>query len=402
MTFSSDQKINPEGLSATSQRMLVLRDAVFVEWEKRVRTSVKEATALPLPILIDCLPGFYDNIAQAVTADYPRTDAAEGTTIAGEHGGERARLTKFSPAALIREYQIFRWVIFEVLHQHGVVLTPSETLTINTSIDAGIRDAIMAFSLVHAALREQFVAALTHDLRGPLATASMAFQLILMETDPAKMKTFAAKGTENIRRMDGMIQDLLDSMALPGGQPMHLALTCFDIADVVTEVQLQAATAHAVRFQTFGASVKGWWDRDILKRIVENLVGNAVKYGDMTKPIRISFAEANERLILMVHNEGQAIPPEEQENVFQIFRRTQAARQGNIRGWGIGLPFVRSAAESHGGSIGIDSTSERGTTLTLDIPKDARPFQNTMTTTDHLAPSQTPPSSDRLPGHNDS
>ncbi len=397
MTLSSDQDKNPDGLSTTSQRMLALRKAVFIEWEKRVRASVKESTDLPLPVLVDSLPVFYDNIAQAVTADYPRTDAVEGTTLAGEHGGERARLTKFDPQALIGEYQIFRWVIFDVLHQHGVILTHPETLAINASIDAGIREAVTAFSLVHAALREQFVAALTHDLRGPLATASMAFQLILMETDPTKMKSFAAKGAENVSRMDGMIQDLLDSMASPGGQRMQLALTCFDIADVIKEVQLQAATAHAVRFQTFGASVKGWWDRGILKRVIENLVGNAVKYGDMTKPIRISFAEAFERLVLMVHNEGQPIPPEEQADVFQLFRRAQAARQGNIRGWGIGLPFVRSAAESHGGSIGIDSTPERGTTLTLDIPRDARPFQSDLTTPDHVEPSQIPQSPDSPP-----
>lgn len=95
MTLSSDQDKNPDGLSTTSQRMLALRDAVFIEWEKRVRASVKESTDLPLPVLVDFLPVFYDNIAQAVTADYPRTDAVEGTTLAGEHGGERARLTNF-------------------------------------------------------------------------------------------------------------------------------------------------------------------------------------------------------------------------------------------------------------------------------------------------------------------
>lgn len=378
MTLSSDQDKNAEGLSATSQRMLALRDEVFIEWEKRVRATVKESSDLPLPILIDTLPVFYDNIAQAVTADYARTNGVEGTTLASEHGGERARLTKFDPQALISEYQIFRWVIFDVLHRHSVVFTHEETLAINASIDAGICEAVTAFSLVHSALREQFVAALTHDLRGPLATTSMAFQLILMETSLTKIKSIAAKGVDNVTRMDNMIQNLLDSMTSHVGQRMQLQLTYCDIAEVIKEVQLQVATTHAVRFQTFGTSAKGWWDRDILKRVIENLVGNAVKYGDMTRPIRISFAEAYERLILMVHNEGQPIPPQEQEDVFQIFKRAQAALQGNIRGWGIGLPFVRSAAESHGGSIGIDSTPERGTTLTLDIPRDARPYQNTL------------------------
>ena len=157
---------------------------------------------------------------------------------------------------------------------------------------------------------------------------------------------------------------------------MPVDLAYVDIADVVKEVQAQLAVTHDARFQIFGGSVKEWWDRDVLKRAIENLVGNAVKYGDISKPIRISFAETYERLILMVHNEGQPIPLEEQEGIFQIFRRVHAVRESKVQGWGIGLPFVRGVAESHGGSIVIDSAIERGTTLTIDIPLDSRPFQN--------------------------
>ena len=63
------------------------------------------------------------------------------------------------------------------------------------------------------------------------------------------------------------------------------------------------------------------------------------------------------------------------ETIFQVFRRAEAAKEGNIEGWGIGLPYVRSVAESHGGSVAVDSAVSRGTTFIIDMPRDARPFQ---------------------------
>lgn len=379
MTFSIDQNTNPQNLSNTSQRMLELRDAVFAEWEKRVRTSISQADELKHPILINTLPVFYDNIAESVTADYPRVSAVDGNSLAAEHGGERARLTVYDHQALIGEYQFFRWTIFDVLHDNGVVLTHSEIISINASIDDGIREAVNAFALVHSAFRERFIAALTHDLRGPLNAATIAAELILLAADPAKMKVYAARIVDNIRHADTMIKEMLDTMAFQGGNHMPLDLTNFDILEVVKEVQSQAMTTHGPRFYVIGESVRGWWDRSAMRRAIENIVGNAVKYGALNKPITIKVDEVHERLLLTVHNEGEPIPPEDQESIFQMFTRSKAAKDGGKPGWGVGLPYVRGVAESHGGSIGVDSTVERGTTFAIDIPVDSRQTPNAPT-----------------------
>jgi signal transduction histidine kinase len=108
------------------------------------------------------------------------------------------------------------------------------------------------------------------------------------------------------------------------------------------------------------------------------MIGNALKYGGGT-PIRIVWGSDHGRAYLSVHNEGDPIPPDQIESVFQVFRRATAAKQGKAQGWGIGLPYVRSVAESHGGSIDVDSSPERGTTFTINMPLDARPFQDTPT-----------------------
>jgi signal transduction histidine kinase len=75
-----------------------------------------------------------------------------------------------------------------------------------------------------------------------------------------------------------------------------------------------------------------------------------------------------------VNNYGEHIPVEQQENIFRAFQRlTDGARN---KGWGLGLAQVRTVAEAHGGSVGVDSLPERGTTFIIDIPCDARPFQS--------------------------
>lgn len=379
MTCASDQKHDAAGLSAASKRMLALREQVFADWERAVRAGVEQAAELRHPVLIDTLPVFYDNIAESLTPGYSRQGGGDGTTVAAEHGGERARVSSYDHVALIDEYQLLRRCIFEALARDGVALNHAEVLVIDTSIDSGIKEAINAFTMVHSGLRERFTAALTHDLRGPLHATSMALEIILMTDDPARIRTVAAKALDNVRRMGGMVSELLDSMAFHGGQKVALELSAFDICELVRDVQLDAVSAHGVQVRMTPHSVHGWWDRKALRRAVENMVGNAVKYGAPDTPITIKADEVHERLLLTVHNEGEPIPPEEQESIFQMYRRAESARKGKKGGWGIGLPYVRAVAESHGGSIGVDSSRERGTTFVIDIPVDCRPFRDAPT-----------------------
>ncbi|MDB5743654.1 MAG: histidine kinase [Polaromonas sp.] len=85
----------------------------------------------------------------------------------------------------------------------------------------------------------------------------------------------------------------------------------------------------------------------------------------------IRLQSVDSKLIVSVYNVGNPIL-----DVFQVFARARAAKEGHKEGWGIGLAFVREVAESHGGSCGVDSSLARGTTFTIDMPVDAGPFQN--------------------------
>jgi signal transduction histidine kinase len=379
MTSASDQNQASSTLSANARRMLALRDQVFATWLQRVKEGIAEARNVEPPILIDTLPVFYDNIAESISPDYPRTSAVDGTTVAAEHGGERARITAYNQAALIEEYQIFRATIFDVLHRENVSLDFNETHAINSSIDSGIQEAVEAFSLVHSGFRERFAAALTHDLRGPLAATMTALELIVLLDDPARIRAVAGKALSSTRRMADMVDELLHTMKFHSGERIELALSRFDIREVVAEVQAEAAAAWGPRFELDARPVKGYWDRAALKRTLENLVSNALKYGSPGTPVTIKVDEVYGRLLLSVHNEGAPIPPDEQECIFQMYRRAESAISGDRQGWGIGLPYVRAVAESHGGSIGLDTSHERGTTFVVDIPVDGGLYANAPT-----------------------
>jgi signal transduction histidine kinase len=372
-------KLSSNKLSSNARKMIALCDEILREWGVRLRATVKEAQQLPQPILINTFPALIDTLAQAISPDFPRTTATENDTVASEHGGERARLTNYNAQAVISEYQLLRWTIFDVLRRNEVLLDNDEFFIINASIDDSIREAANSFALAQAALRERFVAALTHDLRNPLAGASMAADLITMSSSEPKTKELAARITENLSRMNSMINDLLDAVVFQAGERLRLHLESFDMLALAHEVRDQLTAVHGRDIQVSGMTVNGTWDRAVIKRALENLVGNAVKYGAPDTPVRISVTAQHERVIVSVHNEGDPIPPEQAEFVFQVFRRAASAMEGEKQGWGLGLPFVRAVAESHGGSVGLDSAAERGTTFTIDIPVDARPFREAPT-----------------------
>lgn len=360
-------------------RMLALREEVLEDWVKNVREAVPQTKNLLHPVLIDTLPAYYDQIANSLSDEYPGLYALVSTSIPAEHGGERARLTDYDCQALISEYHIFRKAIFDITHTLGVNLSHQETLVINAWIDMGIRESVKAFFMVQSAFREQNIAGLTHDLRDPLSTAMMEIELIMLTDDSTKIKHYASKVKEHLSRMNGMISQLLNSMMFNKSISQSIDINHFDILDLMNEVLLDAITVHGQRFQFIAHSIKGWWDRDAIRRVLENMIGNAIKYGDLDKMITVRSETVHERLLLSVHNEGAVIPAEEQESIFQIYRRARATKHEQIQGWGIGLSFVRSVAESHGGSVGVESTLENGTTFIIDIPVDARPFQNAPT-----------------------
>ncbi len=369
--LASDQKMNQNGLSATSKQVLAMRDAVFAEWESQVRMLIKGAQHILHPTLLNTLPVFYDNIAEALTPNHPRDDATSNTDIAAAHGDERARMTSYEPEQIVQEYQLFRDAFSRVADEQGVVLSRAEWGIVNGSIDSAVRESIRKFTSMHESFRHKMAAALSHDMRSPLSVVITAAHLLSMGAAPDRTPALAKRILDNGQRLGSMIEELLDALSFNRGEKLPLDLSQFDVLDLARTVCSDASVATPGDCTVSGASVTGYWCEDSLRRALENLVVNAIKYGD-GNGVQIKVDEAHGRMLMSVHNSGNAIANEHHGQIFEYLWRDGSTK--GRRGWGIGLPFVKSVAESHGGSVAVDSSPATGTTFIIDIPVDCRPF----------------------------
>lgn len=226
-------------------------------------------------------------------------------------------------------------------------------------------------------LREKFVSTLSHDLRTPLTAAKMSAQLISRIPGTTENKLLADRIVSDIDRVDQMIKDLLDANRIRAGEQLRLDVSHCDLHAVVANTIGMLQGIHGDRFiiNTDQREIWGYWSIDGLRRVVENLANNAVKYGSSNRPITITLKQSKQRVQLMVHNEGDPIPQRDQVGLFQQFKRANSAQTGKKKGWGLGLSIVHSVVEAHGGKVAIESSAGRGTTFTVELPNDSRPFQ---------------------------
>jgi signal transduction histidine kinase len=331
------------------------------------------------PILINTIPAFLDFLAEAVSPDYPRVTANSYNIIVDEHGGERARLTDYTHQELIKEYLLLRLVIVSKLGELGVKCTSEEMAIIHVSIDEAIQRASSNFALALSEMRERFIATLSHDMKNPISVIMMSMGLLKRRVNDPFVQSHIQKTSFALRKLNRMIDNLLDQTLLKSGGKISLKVTSSEIQLLVSEILNDLSEDQKNRFRIDGEIISGYWDADQLSRAIENLVSNALKYSSPDSDIAITTQSVHGRMIFSIHNEGPPIPEDERESIFQVFRRSHSARFGQKQGWGLGLPQVRAVAEAHGGSIGLDSSEKSGTTFTIDLPVDSRPFQEAPT-----------------------
>ena len=229
-------------------------------------------------------------------------------------------------------------------------------------------------------IRDHFLAAISHDLKNPLATVAAQAQLlrrVASSQQAADQMEGLLKGIarieSNVRRMSRMIDGLLDVTRLELHEPLKLQRARMDLVEVVNRLvadHQERAPRHIIQLAG-DTSVVGEWDAARMERVVDNLVGNAVKYspdGGVINVVCVCEVEGTDDMaILSVRDSGVGIPAADLEEIFERFHR--ATNVGSIIGTGLGLATIREIVKLHGGTITVESTEGQGSTFTIRIPR---------------------------------
>ena len=216
--------------------------------------------------------------------------------------------------------------------------------------------------------RERLIGIVSHDLRSPLHSISLAAeQLLRREDTPAPVLTGVRRIMRSTERMSRMIVDLLDftRARVGGGIPLHRQPR--ELGELVraTLEEFEVTAPGRVVFERGSGHYLGEWDADRLAQVVTNLVNNALQHGAGDSPVEVSLREAPPELLFTVRNHGEPIPEDLLPHIFDPFRRApNSARQG----LGLGLYIVQQILQAHGGSISVTSTAAEGTTFLARLP----------------------------------
>ena len=357
-----------------SDRLKQNAEKIMRMWEKRAREEVGASAHQNSLVLQDSLPLYLNQLVDELSNRIVRTsaritaDEVESTRIGKLHGQERAGYADYSMTHLIFEYHLLRQVIFQVLEEEAPLGVQDRDIIIG-SIEQAVNDAATQFSETLRDIQELFMVTLTHDLRGPLNVVKMGTQLTLRRLERGDTHVdVATKMLNAVNRLDSMIQNLLDASRLRAGQSLKIEFEECDLEMLVQDVAEDLNFAYGERFVVVcDSDIRSYCSRKEIRRVIENLAINAVKYGNPSTPITLTLQQTETQISLTIHNEGNPIAPDAQSILFQQFRRTSAAEDQT--GWGLGLFLAKSITEAHQGTIEVESAQGKGTSFIVKLPK---------------------------------
>jgi two-component system sensor histidine kinase/response regulator len=232
---------------------------------------------------------------------------------------------------------------------------------------AETRDRISELSLA----REDMLSWVSHEIKSPLAAAAMATQLALRKAksgEPGKaLERHLVITARQLARMDELVTSILDAAQLRDGR-LKLELERIDVGEWLRKIvafwkELQPDYELRLRQQSGTISIVG--DPERLRQIIDNLISNAIKYGQPSKTVHIDLCASAREVTIAVQDFGRGISPDEQTNIFDRFHRLPGQVGG---GHGLGLYIASALARLHHGGISLHSELGKGSTFTLSLP----------------------------------
>ncbi|HVZ58626.1 MAG TPA: ATP-binding protein [Patescibacteria group bacterium] len=224
--------------------------------------------------------------------------------------------------------------------------------------------------------RDEFLSIASHELKTPLTSMLLQLQAVLHSIKSESLASFSIDKTMEMlestinqsKRLSRLVNDLLNISLITTGR-LDLEREEVDLGNIVHDVVVrltpQAEKAKSKITLDLTPKVVGTWDRIRLEQVVTNLLTNAIKYGNH-KPIVITLTRNKKNAILQVVDHGLGIPKEQQEKIFDRFKRGTV--NSSIKGLGVGLYLVNEIVKSHGGQVSVVSKPGDGSTFKVELP----------------------------------
>jgi signal transduction histidine kinase len=284
------------------------------------------------------------------------------------------------PVAIVTEFRLLRHEIGRALIK-SVEDAPAQDIlagqaVIDDALDGAATVGLDALSDRVESLREEFLATTVHDIRQPITLVTGSLDLAARwlrepEPDRERVTEVVMGAVVAVNEINIMLDTLGDASRLsmgalaPEREPAKLDAI---VADALA--LLDAETQGRIDFEPSAEQLVGLWDPHLLRRVVSNLISNAMKYSPGGGRIEIATGRAGDDLAqLDVRDQGMGLTPEEAESAFDRFVRAERARAQGIPGLGLGLYACRGIVAAHGGTMVLLSDGPgSGTTVVITLP----------------------------------
>ncbi|KAA3656110.1 MAG: sensor histidine kinase, partial [Calditrichaeota bacterium] len=221
-----------------------------------------------------------------------------------------------------------------------------------------------------------FINNMTHEFKTPISTISLAAEALSSNSgvrdDEKRFQRYNKIITEENARMRWQVETILQMAALERGE-FELNLKLVDVHDVITSVTNNATLQvdkkdGRLRCDLAAENARIQADPMHITGIINNLVDNANKYTPLNPDITVKTSNDDHGITITIRDNGLGIKPEDRKRIFDMYYRVPTGNVHNVKGFGLGLSYVKLMVEAHGGTIDVQSEYRRGTTVVLHFP----------------------------------